>query len=141
FVYMIGDTKIQTDALAKGGTYGFGRSSFITASRVGTILVHTICNDGKDGKEARFIGMTWTDPDRQGRRSLTGRHWWGLRDREDRILPVYGTAANALARSLGMNALGDEGHGTAILILAPRWSESVDDLARDIDVARGRALE
>lgn len=127
FVYMIGDTKVQTDAFdAKGGTYGFGRSSFITASSVGTILVHTRCEyQGK--RQSRFIGMTWTDPERGAERRITGRHWWGEQDGKHAI-PLTGPAADQLATSLGMNPHGDTALGTSILILQPRWPGGENDL-------------
>lgn len=133
FVYMIGDTKAQTEVQATGGTYGFGRSSFITASRVGTVLVHTACLHRRE-RQSRVIGMTWSDPDRSNRR-LTGRHWWGRPDGEH-VLPLIGRDADRLASTLGLNPLGDQELGTSILILLPRWSA----LDEQVEPARERAL-
>jgi hypothetical protein len=134
FVYMIGDAKAQTDAFAKGGTYGFGRSSFLNASRLGTILLHTVCEYG-GAKQSRFIGMTWTDPDRLEGTRFTGRHWWGKPDGRH-VVPILGNDANRLATSLGFNVFSGDELGTAILVLLPRWSS--DD--EDVSAARARAL-
>jgi len=134
FVYMIGDTKVQTDSLAKGGTYGFGRSSFLNASKIGTILIYTVCKH-EGVRESRFIGMSWSDPDRLEGTQLTGRHWWGAPDGKH-VLPVVGSEARTVAKSLGMGVFSGDELGTAIMVVAPRWSSKEED----VNAARQQAL-
>lgn len=128
FFFMIGDTKQQTDEVAKGGTYGFGRSSMLAASRIGTILVHTRCKHQRK-LESRFMGMTWTEVQRRRGPRFTGRHWWGVQD-NDGVRPVLGDDADKLAGALGMLPESEGKTGTSILVLCPRWSAD-DDGARN----------
>jgi len=123
FVYNIGDTKERSENVAKGGTYGFGRSAFLNASRIGTVLIYTVCKHNNN--EERFIGMTWGSPSTDDTKRTTGRHWWGDTDPssgQNCVAPLIGSAARDLATSLGMNRLGPGETGTAVLVLAPRWN-------------------
>jgi len=128
FVFSIGETKPDDGEVAAGGTYGFGRSAFLDASELSTILVHSVCATRKGGLESRFIAMNWRKSyrlPRDGRR-YAGRHWWGRADR-DGVLPLTGTAADKLAESLGMPLPGKGEKGTTIVILQPRWTMSASD--------------
>jgi len=143
FVFSIGETKVKEGQVSAGGTYGFGRSAFLDASAIGTILVHTVCSaPGRKGaKESRFIAMHWGKGYRLERtkQRFAGRHWWGRSDR-DGVLPVTGPAADTLARSVGMPVPDDGETGTTILILQPKWSMA-DGSEEDADFEIAEARE
>jgi hypothetical protein len=124
FVFSIGETKPQPGITSAGGTYGFGRSAFLEASAVGTILVHTVCSKADGALESRFIGMNWGAAYRRARtsRRFTGRHWWGKADGEG-VLPLTGRAADQLADALGMPMPEPGERGTTILVVQPKWAE------------------
>jgi hypothetical protein len=141
FVFSIGETKPRDGFHVAGGTYGFGRSAFLKASALGTILVHSRCvSIGSSKGERRFIGMNWRNPYelRPKRKKFTGRHWWGRAD-GDGIAPITGKAADDLAESFGMTEIPDDDFGTTILILQPQWSMSDGSEESDTEEVDERA--
>lgn len=126
FFFGFGETKPQPGKLAAGGTYGFGRSSFLRCSALHTILVHTRCKpESGTRRESRFIGMTFVDGYVRKEHKFSGRHWWVKSGQE--FGPVTGSAADALARSLGMPIPSNDDTGSTILILQPRWALAASD--------------
>ncbi|TXD39289.1 hypothetical protein FRC98_02500 [Lujinxingia vulgaris] len=122
FVFMIGETKPSTDhqGSASGGSYGYGRSSFFRASRAKTILVHSrALVEGQ--LESRFVGISWQDKYHNNETKViyTGRHWWGVRDENQRFGPLVGDDADTLAMSLGMDVATNHESGTTVMILDP----------------------
>lgn len=127
FVYMVGETKPQeASGVATGGTYGFGRSSFMRASNLGTVLIHSVCDYGPSGRQSRFIGMTWSGPYEDDGRKFTGRHWWGREDASGWKGPLLDADADALACALGMPLPANEEMGTTILVLQPKWGVGLE---------------
>lgn len=125
FVYMIGETKPQDGDVSTGGTYGYGRSSFIRASKINTILVHTICKqDGE--RQARLIGMSWRDQTKSTTQRYTGRTWWGV-EKKGWIGPAINSDADRIARAIGMPIPGARELGTTIMILTPKWARDGDE--------------
>ncbi len=124
FVYMIGETKPQTDdkGNVSGGSYGYGRSSFFRASKPRTILVHSRV-ETDDTPESRFVAISWLDRyEAEGKTQFTGRHWWGEEKGDGWVGPVLGKEADEVARSLGMPIPTGEETGTTVMVLEPALS-------------------
>jgi hypothetical protein len=145
FFFGFGETKPQPGRVAAGGTYGFGRSSFLRCSVFNTILVHTRCRVGKNQSklESRLIGMTFRDGYKRKEHRYTGRHWWVKPGAE--FGPLTGPPADTLASSFGMPIPSIQDSGTTILIVQPMWSlasaDNADTDEDDLAAARERILE
>lgn len=102
-----------------GGTYGYGKAVFYTASRLRTIIVHTRCTVDGSG-ESRLMAAALATPYEK----YTGRHWWGLRGRRNVVDPVVGPRADELGSMLGMPSFARGETGTTILVLDPFLGEA-----------------
>ena len=132
FFFGFGETKPQPGRLAAGGTFGFGRSSFLKCSAVNTILVHSRCRV-KSALESRFMGMTFVDGYPKSGQRYSGRHWWGEVDSDNVFGPHLGILADTIASSLGMPLPKEPDEtGTTILVLQPRWSLALTDSEEDV---------
>jgi hypothetical protein len=116
FVLNVGDPR---DTELGGGTYGFGKAVFFSASTASTILVHTRCRNEEGAVESRLIGCALGNSFENRGHAYTGRHWFGLpADHSDVVEPVRGEDADNLARELGFPAFGDAELGTTIAVVA-----------------------
>jgi hypothetical protein len=114
-----------------GGTYGFGKSVFYTASACATVLIFTR-TEARGRPVSRFMAAALGGryDDSRGKR-YTGRHWWGIESKDTGVEPVTGRAAESLARSLGMARFGTEQMGTSVAVIAPiaYEGETLDQIA------------
>ncbi len=136
FVLNVGEKR---DTFQGGGTYGYGKAVLYRLSRVGTILVYTRTEVPGVGLESRLIGIAMRDS-YDGRenpldepRPFTGRHWWGD-VRKDYVEPLRGPAADAVARSLGLQPFVEDESGTTLTVLDPDLGEfdDVQEVARHL---------
>lgn len=102
-----------------GGTYGYGKAVFYTASRLRTIIVHTHCRVDGSGESRLMAAALATRYEK-----YTGRHWWGLRGRGSVVDPVVGPRADELGSALGMPGFARGETGTTILVLDPVLGEA-----------------
>ncbi|MDN5896547.1 MAG: hypothetical protein L0H93_21315 [Nocardioides sp.] len=99
------------------GTYGFGKTVAYRASACGTVLFWSRSRE-EHGIEDRVIGSAFGPAfDRDGL-VYTGRHWWGT-TAEDRIEPIRGQDADALANSVFDQGFDEGETGTSMLVLDP----------------------
>lgn len=125
------------DVAKGGGTYGFGKTITYTMSTAETVLIWTSTGATR---EHRLIGSAMGSYFDHEQRAFTGRHWWGLAyPQEDRIEPLIGPEAEALAAPLFSRGFAEDETGTSMLIVAPDFgertaSEFVDALARSIEL-------
>lgn len=127
FALNIGDPR---DTPMGGGTYGFGKAVFFTASRARTIVVHTRCRiDGRI--ESRLIGIALGESHSVGGENLTGRHWWGVPADDDgeTVQPLRDGDADGLAAELGFPGFEDAELGTTVAVIGPQLGdlEAEDD--------------
>lgn len=109
------------DVAKGGGTYGFGKTITYTMSSAETVLIWTRTGESH---EQRLIGAAMGSYfDHEGR-AYTGRHWWGLPyPDEDRVEPLRGAQAEALAGPLFRRGFAADETGTSILIVAPDFGD------------------
>ncbi len=137
FVLNVGEKR---DTEMGGGTYGYGKAVLYRLSRVGTILVYTRTVEEHSGRlSSRLIGIALGSSfDSSARvdedsRPFTGRHWWGD-VREDHVEPLLGSAADDVARALGLTPFGPDESGTTLVVIDPDLDEfeSPDDAAQHL---------
>ena len=128
YVDFLRNVGLPPDRPMTGGTYGYGKAAAYLASRARTICVYTRWQRPNGEFESRFeaaamgapgtakIGASIGSP-------LTGRHWWGRR-RGGFLEPALDGDADALALSLGLEAMVGEETGTALLIVGPTLNGS-----------------
>ncbi|MGN7929271.1 hypothetical protein [Sphingopyxis sp. 22461] len=121
FINFLRNIGTPRDTEHGGGTYGFGKAALYGVSRCRTIFVDTLTDVG-GGSERRLIGChigsRFETEDGSMLRQFTGRHWWGVADRRDRVAdPVLGENAAAVAEAIGLPARDDGQSGTSIMIL------------------------
>jgi hypothetical protein len=121
FVYNWGNT--QSEA-GRGGTYGFGTSSFFLATQCRTIVVRSRCLGSGGATETRLIALALGSKTEQGGKVLTGRHWWGHLPGVDDdgatvVEPLVGAEAESIAVALGFEPLVGNDSGTDVMIIAP----------------------
>ncbi len=123
FINFIRNIGATSEGPVKGGTYGFGKTSFYLASQPATILVDSLAQ-GLSGSERRFIACHLGDEFTHDEKRFTGRHWWGEAEGSEFVEPLRGAAAAELAERLGLPPRGPDQTGTTIAVLAP----DIDDL-------------
>lgn len=109
-----------------GGTYGYGKAAFYTATHLRAICVHTRCSTPA-GLESRFLaaglGRQFTDREGRNGKRYTGRHWWGRLSGDGVVDPLVNREADLVAEALGLPAYPDGGRGTTILLPFPDFEE------------------
>jgi hypothetical protein len=116
FLYNVGQSK---DQQLSGGTYGYGKSILYRASQLHTICVYTRCF-ANGCLQSRFMVAALQPPAEKTSSNSTGRHWWGYKNNQDKILePVIGMAADELALGLGMPQFKEDDTGTSCMVLLP----------------------
>jgi len=135
FVNFIRNVGAARDTHQGGGTYGYGKTSYYSASASSTILVDSLAFCG--GRPVRrFIGChlggAFDAADREGNpRRFTGRHWWGQLSDVDGVDPLTGKEAADTCSALGMLPRDVDDSGTSVLILDPLFGSTNADEARD----------
>ena len=139
FIDFLRNIGTARDTEQGGGTYGFGKAALYHASKCNTIIVDSLpYGDGPRGRRliGCHVGQSFELPENGMRSRFTGRHWWGVRDPEDRIVdPVTGHAAKDLASRLGFPKRSRGRSGTSIMIL------DFDTDGEDLDSVGRRVVE
>lgn len=105
-----------------GGTFGYGKAALYLASETRTIVVYTRCiHRGK--LESRITAAALTHNYSHGPARFTGRHWWGLRQKDDTVEPYIGGNADDIAAALGLPPFVGEECGTSVGITAPAFND------------------
>jgi hypothetical protein len=119
FVDLVRDIGRRAERGLAGGTYGFGKAVLAEASAASTVVIYS--RTTFQGKAlSRLIAMAVGNDEYTHRNvRYTGRHWWGIVER-DVAEPLQGADADAAATALGMGRLISEPTGTAIMVIAPR---------------------
>lgn len=117
FVDFVRNIGRAEDKALGGGTYGFGKGVLYDASACATVLVFSRTTE-YGVPVSRFIAISNGSTFELGSVRYTGRHWWGVADRETGVEPVTGESAERLAESLGL-AISPGKTGTAIAVIAP----------------------
>ena len=120
FLWNVGSPR---DVQHGGGTYGFGKAALYRASRCSAILVDSLVTGGGEGAHrliASHVGKSFYSPWAGTLRPYTGRHWWGVEERDGGstfVAPLMDTPARELAAALGMPSRTTTESGTSIMIL------------------------
>lgn len=101
-----------------GGTYGFGKTAAYSYSSCGTLVYWTRCRTDA-GLEHRLIASAMGSAFHHEGIEYTGRHWWGKRTHDGRVLPLIGEEARALGEALFSSHFEEEQTGTSILVIDP----------------------
>lgn len=134
FANLILNLGAPRDVHLGGGTYGFGKTIAYVVSKVSTVIFWTRCHTAH-GVEDRLIASAIGDAfDLDGYR-YTGRHWWGILV-DDRVEPIRGQRAAALAERLFANKFATGATGTSMLIVDPQLdSENDVEIVADLKAA------
>lgn len=109
-----------------GGSFGFGKGAMAAASRLHTVIAHSVfekCSD--DAVQERLVGGTWWEGTAFGGHTFNGRSALGLTvadgpGGESRVIPFEGELAHDLAEEFGFTQR-DSGDlrqmGTSFLIV------------------------
>lgn len=128
FVDFVRNVGQPRDKTLGGGSYGYGKAVFFTASRARTIIVDTLC-ETHAGPERRLIGMAIGSNYVEEGKHHTGRHWWG-RLVDGVPEPLLGDEAAMAASLLRLpERRNRDDLGTTIAIIAPGL-EPDDDVDR-----------
>ena len=118
----LGDRSKARTARGTGGSYGFGKSVYSSASAIQTIFAYTRFK-AVDGRElTRIFGCGYYASHEFRKRAYSGRAWYGRKLKKDdlgRVIidPLEGAPADALAARLGFKSRGEGERGTSILIV------------------------
>jgi hypothetical protein len=110
-----------------GGTYGFGKSSFFSASRTASVLVHTRCEVG-DRHESRLVGIALGHSHTFEGVNYTGRHWWGY-EVNGGVEPLRDVEADAWAKELSLPGFEAGTLGTTIALACPNLGDRSPETA------------
>ena len=120
FLLKVGDPR---DKAFGGGTYGYGKAVFFSASSAFTIVVYTRCESEAGEIESRLVGCALGQAFHLDGTSHTGRHWFGIRADDEIVDPICGDAADELADKLGFPSFAVDERGTTIGVVAPDLDE------------------
>jgi hypothetical protein len=128
FVFEVGNTQQGSGA---GGSFGYGKASLYKVSQTGTVAIYSRIRDGLEFEE-RFI-IKSINRFEDFRDNGSGVFWWGERihkpqddARATSLLPVTGSIANEIARSVGMQTLDGHETGTVLMVYAPYLDSGLD---------------
>lgn len=121
-LYYMGGTGKSSVGAAQGGSYGFGKSAFIRASRTNTVFAHS-CFEERDTDPAtrRLVGFTWWEGHEIGPDFFEGRAIFGD-VKAGQTVPFIDDEADSMAESLGMPLRDLELYadmGTTFMLLDP----------------------
>jgi len=149
-LYVLGSTGKDLASGTQGGSFGFGKSAFISTSEVRTAIAHTRFAQTKTDKATeRLIGFTWWGEHEAGGKPFEGRAMFGDPAREQRLgaHPLTDKAAEKLAGLLGMPVRGPAAAslGSTVLLISPLvdpaqlkdaveryWWPALEDPAMDV---------
>ena len=123
FCLGFGDPEKLDDVTGTGGSYGYGKSVFSTASKIRAIFVYSVCRADQvpEGQETRLIGLSWLDKHKLGGNAFSGRGFFGVIDEgasEFTVNPFVGVEAHQQAEKLGFRLRQPDETGLSILVLA-----------------------
>ncbi|RAG83791.1 hypothetical protein DN069_20340 [Streptacidiphilus pinicola] len=118
FVLNSGDREGVSTGHPSGGTFGYGKGAFYRLSRTGCIFIHTRFRREDGALESRFIGSAIRKAFWDGGIQRTGRHWWGLPEK-DHCEPLRNELADAAAGSLGLAGFDADETGTTVIVVDP----------------------
>jgi len=78
-------------------------------------------NAGRD--VTRLMGACIGEPYQHKRHRYTGRHWWGIADKDSIVDPLQGVRAHSVAESLGFARRERDQPGTSIFVVDPDLEE------------------
>jgi hypothetical protein len=127
-LYKVGSTGKDTNDLMSGGSYGFGKSAFISASASNLVIAYSCFRPYKDDPvTSRLVGWTWQDEFEMDGKDLQGRAVFGQFFNEDSgskaaVEPYEDSKANSLAQLLGLSKRQPEQLnqlGTSLVLFDP----------------------
>jgi len=127
-LYTIGSTAKANEAGVSGGSFGFGKSAFVSASQSNTVFAYS-CFDKfeKDPATRRFIGWTWHNEfERAGEvfegRAIFGDMYLSGSGGQVKPLPFEDDAADEFAKLFSIaprKSTGVNSRGTALVLIDP----------------------
>ncbi len=123
FVNFFRNVGAGRDTHQGGGTYGYGKSSLYAMSTCATIFADSLSANGAKFDRRLMgchLGSAYDATIGRGkRRRFTGRHWWGVLDKEESIEPATGRLARDIASRIGLPIREGDETGTSILVVDP----------------------
>jgi hypothetical protein len=123
FLLSLGDGGKEHSEHGTGGSYGFGKSVYSSNSGVFTIFAYSRTTDGLGNPMSILFGCGYYRKHKHDEAGFTGRAWYG-RDiteqhahAQQKIVPMRGAEADAMAAKLGFDARGEGDLGTSVLIV------------------------
>lgn len=127
-LYTIGSTAKANDSGVSGGSFGFGKSAFVSASQSNTVFAYS-CFDKfeKDPATRRFVGWTWHNEfERAGEvfegRAIFGDMYLSGSGGQVKPIPFEDDAADEFAKLFSIaprRATSINSRGTALVLLDP----------------------
>ena len=127
-LYTVGSTGKDSSDELSGGSFGFGKSAFISASASNTVFAYSCFKKFEnDPVTRRFVGWTWHDEFEEDEESFEGRAIFGEFFQEDsggnvKPQPYEDTKADQLANLLSVSARNPDvlnELGTSLVLLDP----------------------
>ncbi len=120
-VVHFGNDDKAAGASSSGGSFGFGKTVYAKASRIGIVVYYSTFKPTRatGGASSRLMGTGLFDRHSKGRKEYTGFAFFGDRDPESpsEAVPFVDAAAASVAKQCGMYVRDPEEYGTTILIL------------------------
>ena len=144
-LYLIGGTSKAKEDASQGGSYGFGKSAFVRASRINSVIAHTCFRPRDDDPVTRrLVGCTWWASHVHLKEHYEGRAFLGVGFDNDAeiVMPFDDQEADELAAHLGMPMRDPQNFnelGTTFLLVDPLVSPQ--DLLQAIEYHWWPALE
>ena len=127
-LYKVGSTGKDTNDVMSGGSYGFGKSAFISASASNLVIAYSCFKPYKDDPVTRrLVGWTWQDEFEMDGKDLQGRAVFGQFFNEDSgsrasVEPYEDSKADSLAHLLRLTDRQPEvlnQFGTSLVLFDP----------------------
>lgn len=153
-LYDLGSTSKDEESASSGGSFGFGKSAFITSSAARLAIAHTrFAPSENDDATQRLVGFTWWGSHECDGTSFGGRAMFGAeRDEAWRgARPLEDQHAAKLADSLGMpsRSESEEDFGSTVMLISPEvepdgvldaveryWWPALEDGLMDVSVIK-----
>ena len=139
-LYKVGSTGKDSAEQMSGGSYGFGKSAFISASASNLVVAYSCFRPYKDDPVTRrLVGWTWHDEFEMEGRDLQGRAVFGEFFNEDSgakvsVEPYEDSKADSLAKLLKLTERDSQNLnslGTSLVLFDPLINP--EDLKTDIE--------
>ena len=104
---------------SRGGSFGFGKSTYWEASGVNTVAFYSVFepSEATRGKHARLIVSGLYNTHDYLEDTYTGRAWFGNRETDSFCGPLVDDDAHRMARRLGFEVRQPGNWGTSVMIL------------------------